>query len=266
MGRKLFDFPKPTGLIKRMLRIVTDANSEDTVLDFFAGSGTTAHAVMAQNAEDGGNRKWICVQLPEETAEDSEAQKAGYKTIADIARERIRRAGDKIQAELVQKKVPSRGLKEAAGYNDREVKEVEGDVASDLDIGFKSFALETSNYRQWRVLTKNDDVETLKKQAKLFVEKPLIDKYDEESVVYEVLLKEGFDLNAEVVKVKKGSLTIWTVTAGDRKMLITLAPKLTRELVDSLDLAKDDLFVCFDSALDDSLKVNLMKHILLKVI
>ena len=90
----LFDTPKPTKLIEKMLRIATSKN--DIVLDFFAGSATTAHAVMKLNAEDGGNRKFIMVQLPEETKEDSEAYNAGYKTIADIAKERIRRAGKKI--------------------------------------------------------------------------------------------------------------------------------------------------------------------------
>ena len=87
---KVFEYPKPVGLIKSLVEQITSGN--DVVLDFFAGSATTAHAVMDLNAEDGGNRKYIMVQLPEETDEDSEARKAGYETIADIAKERIRRA------------------------------------------------------------------------------------------------------------------------------------------------------------------------------
>lgn len=89
-----FATPKPTRLIKKMLQIATD--SESTILDFFSGSATTAHAVMQLNAEDGGNRQFIMVQLPEPCAEKSEAFKAGYSTIAEIGKERIRRAGKKI--------------------------------------------------------------------------------------------------------------------------------------------------------------------------
>ncbi|MDD3201438.1 MAG: site-specific DNA-methyltransferase, partial [Bacteroidales bacterium] len=93
-----FDTPKPTRLLNRILQIGSDKDS--IILDFFAGSATTAHAVMQLNKEDGGNRKYICVQLPELCDEKSEAYKAGYKTIADIAKERIRRAGKKIKAEV----------------------------------------------------------------------------------------------------------------------------------------------------------------------
>lgn len=96
-GKTFFDYPKPVDYIKRMIELYT--KEDDLVLDFFCGSGSTAHAVMKLNAEDGGSRKWIMVQLPEETDEKSEAYKAGYKTIPEIARERIRRAGDKIASE-----------------------------------------------------------------------------------------------------------------------------------------------------------------------
>jgi adenine-specific DNA-methyltransferase len=101
LGGKFFDSPKPVGLIERCLRIVVDAN--DLILDFFSGSATTAHATMRLNAEDGGNRKFIMVQLPEQIDETSEAFKAGYKTIPEIGKERIRRAGKKILAENVEK-------------------------------------------------------------------------------------------------------------------------------------------------------------------
>ena len=94
---ELFDNPKPVELIKFFSDITTNKNS--IILDFFAGSATTAHAVMQLNADDGGNRQFIMVQLPELTDEKSEAHKAGFKTISDISKERIRRAGAKIQAE-----------------------------------------------------------------------------------------------------------------------------------------------------------------------
>ena len=96
-GKKIFDNPKDRGEIKRIIGFL--ANNDDIILDFFSGSATTAHAVMQLNAEDGGHRKFIMVQLPEETAEDSEARKAGYKNICEIGKERIRRAGAKIKSE-----------------------------------------------------------------------------------------------------------------------------------------------------------------------
>lgn len=100
-GHKFFDYPKPVELIKRSLSLYT--NKDSLVLDFFSGSATTAHAVMQLNAEDGGNRKFIMVQLPEKTDPKSEAYKAGYPNICEIGKERIRRAGKKIKEELAQK-------------------------------------------------------------------------------------------------------------------------------------------------------------------
>jgi len=102
LGSGYFDYPKPTNLIKKLIRMIAEDKSA-LILDFFSGSATTAHAVMQLNAEDGGNRKYIMVQLPEETDEKSEAYKAGYKTISDIGKERIRRAGKKIKEELKEK-------------------------------------------------------------------------------------------------------------------------------------------------------------------
>lgn len=230
-GGKLFSFPKPVSLIKYLLSIVND--SDNIVLDFFAGSGTTAHAVMDLNAEDGGNRKWICVQVPEGTGDDSEACKAGYKTISALSMERIRRAGAKI----------GKG-----------------------DVGFKAFSLSPSNYSEWNVLTDKDDEKALLKQAKLFVEQPLVAGYNEQSVVYEVLLKEGFDLNAKVAEVKKGGIACYHITDGDKEMNITFAKKLTKEQIDSLELPKDTTFVCLDSALDDTTKVNIARNLMVKTI
>ena len=98
-GRKIFSFPKPTTLIKYLVSIATLNDKECIILDFFAGSGTTGQAVMEQNAEDGGNRKYILVQIPEKLEENSPAYKDGYRTIADITRERLRRAREKIDFE-----------------------------------------------------------------------------------------------------------------------------------------------------------------------
>lgn len=226
-----FETVKPVDLIKKLLFHFSD--KEDIILDFFAGSGTTAHAVMELNAEDEGNRKWICVQLPEATDEESEAFKAGYKNIAEIAKKRIKRAGKKI----------------AKG-----------------DTDFKSLNLSKSNYRQWNLLTDKDDEQKLKKQMKLFLEKPLVDGYDEKSVVYEILLKEGYDLNSKVTQEKNGNIKYWQVIDEDKKLLVTFEKKITKDQVESLKLTDEDTFVCLDSALDDTTKINIGRNLNVKVI
>lgn len=119
-GKRYFDFPKSVNLIKILLGAFN--NHHSIILDFFSGSATTAHAVMQLNAEEGGKRKFICVQLPEATEEDSEANKAGYKNICEIGKERIRRAGKKIKEEF-------------------------GEKAKDLDIGFRVLKLAESNMK-----------------------------------------------------------------------------------------------------------------------
>ncbi len=122
LGRKIFDFPKPKELIKRIISLIIngDIGQDSIILDFFSGSATTAHAVMQLNAEDGGHRKFIMVQLPEVCDEKSEAYKAGYKNICEIGKERIRRAGRKIRDEA-------------------------GLTAQNLDIGFRVLRLDSSN-------------------------------------------------------------------------------------------------------------------------
>ena len=117
-GKKYFDYPKPVDLIKRCISLYSTPDS--LILDFFSGSATTAHAVMQLNAEDGGKRKYICVQIPEETPEDSEARKAGYNTICEIGKERIRRAGKKI-------------------------KEAEENKDKNIDTGFRVLRIDSSN-------------------------------------------------------------------------------------------------------------------------
>ncbi len=236
---KIFDYPKPVKLIKSLAFLTT--NNDDVILDFFAGSGTTAHAVMDLNAEDQGNRKYICVQLDEEVDEKSEAGKAGYKNIAEIARERIRRAGDKIlenkQKELTKREKP-------------------------LDIGFRSFKVSNSNYRKWEEGDFDMFEEKLLEQAKLFMDKPLIDNYKEINVVFEIIVKEGFALSSKI----SHKDDVWEIKDNNRKMIIDFGKKINPEKVEKLNLNENDIFVCFDSALNDSDKVNLTKSINLKVV
>ena len=112
-----------------------------------------------------------------------------------------------------------------------------------------------------------EDKQKLLDQAKLFVEKPLVDKYSKKSVVYEILLKEGFDLNSNVVLNETNSpFAYWQVEDNGKKMFITFADKITQEQAESLNLTENDIFVCFDSALDDSAKINLSRNFDLRVI
>lgn len=161
-----FDFPKPTDLIKRCLSLSTQ--EDDTVLDFFSGSATTAHAVMQLNAEDGGNRKFIMVQLPEKTDEKSEAYKAGYPNICEIGKERIRRAGQKIKEENKDKE----GIEK-------------------LDTGFRVLKLDSSNMEDVYYTPQDFDVHSL------FNENVKADRTGED-LLLQVMLDLGIELSAKI--------------------------------------------------------------------
>lgn len=195
LGTKIFSFPKPVNLIKHLINIAinhlsltTNNYQQDIILDLFAGSATTAHAVMQLNKEDGGNRKYILVQMPELCDEKSEAFKAGYKTIAEIAKERIRRAGKKIREEIEREVEKKKGeLNFAADDNQAELQ---------ADTGFKVFRLFESNFKQWQQ-PENYTAEALAGQLKLFID-PVAENADLQNMVYELLLKSGKDLNVKI--------------------------------------------------------------------
>ncbi len=205
-GEKVFSFPKPLSLLKSLLKIGTSSYQNDLVLDFFAGSSSTVHALHELNLTDGGNRKYICVQLPELTDEKSEANKAGYNTIADISKERIRRAGKKIQEEINTevKKIESE-IKKLQGElpTDETKKEIENlknkiEQLQHQDLGFKVLKLEDSNFKQWQQI-EGKDAKALAEQMKLFVD-PVSENATIENMVYELLLKSGKDLNSTIEK------------------------------------------------------------------
>ena len=173
-----FDFPKPLELLKRAIQIGT--NDEDIIMDFFSGSATMAHAVMALNSENNENRKFICVQLPELCDENSEAYKAGYKNICEIGKERIRRAGKKILEE--QDKQITMGEEEK----------------KPLDIGFKVFKLDTSNLKTWDSTPLNDtQIDMFYERLNSMIDTVKDDRSDMD-VVYEIMLKMGVPLDVEV--------------------------------------------------------------------
>lgn len=240
-GKKYFDYPKPVDLVRLFVGLTDE---EDVVLDFFAGSGTTAHAVLKQNQEDGGNRKFILIQLPEATDVESEAYKAGYKTIADISKERIRRVIN--------------------GY---------GDKPQPIDAGFKVFKLGESNYPENQFEFDPEKAEEENKKAfDAYLAKAkqvsLFDEVNASDVIYENIVKEGFSLNAKIAVSKIAENTVSIVSDGEMQFLICLDKKINDGAIRALTEAeyKGKTFICFDSALDDTAKANLGLNIELKTI
>ena len=168
MGNKYFDNPKSVNLLLRTLRMITKFSTNALILDFFSGSATTAHAVMKLNAEDGGNRKFIMVQLPEKTDEKSEAYKAGYSTICEIGKERIRRAGKKVKEENAEKE----GIDK-------------------LDIGFRVLKLDSSNMKDVYYTPQQSSIATL------FEENIKSDRTAED-LLFQVMLEHGIELSANI--------------------------------------------------------------------
>ncbi len=186
----IFEYAKPTTVINPFIRIgCPEVN--DIVLDFFSGSATTAHAVMQLNAEDGGNRRFICVQLPELCDEKSEAYKAGYKNICEIGKERIRRAGKKI-----------------------------AEQNSSVDVGFKVFKLDTSNLIKWDS-TPTEDVEELQKRFAMLNETIKPDRNDLD-VVYEAMLKLGIKLDIPTKEVNINNKKAYLIEDNNAYTLICL--------------------------------------------
>lgn len=184
MGAKTFDNPKSVNLLLRCLKMITKFSDDAIILDFFSGSATTAHAVMQLNAEDGGHRKFIMVQLPEVTDEKSEAYKAGYKNICEIGKERIRRAG-------------------------RKVKEEARIMAQDLDTGFRVLKLDSSNMED--VYYTPDDFNA----NNLFTLADNI-KTDRtgEDLLFQVMLDLGIELSAKIEKTEIAGKEVWCVDGG----------------------------------------------------
>ena len=198
MGQKTFDFPKSIYLVEDILRII--AKDGDTILDFFSGSATTAHAVMDINNKENKNQKFIMVQLPYPSDEKSDAYKSGYKNICEIGKERIRRAGDKI---------------------------VEESGNKDLDIGFKVFKLDTSNLEKW-----DPDYNNI--QQSLMADKIKPDRTNDD-LIYELMLKYGLDLTFPIEP--KGN-NIYSI--GHGALIICLDDNITKDIANEIvDLAKN---------------------------
>ena len=243
LGRGVFDFPKPSKLIKDFLSFTVNSNDtkDEIVLDFFSGSGSTADAVMQLNAEDSGNRKFIMVQLPEPCAEGTEAAKAGYKNICEIGKARIRRAGEKIKAEIEEQNAQLK-----IGEEPRKVP----------DIGFKVFKLDSSNLKRWQ--PDYDDLE-----ATLFDSiSNYVDGRSELDVVYEIMLKMGMELTWPLETHTIGGKNVYEIGMG--ALMICLDDHITTEVAEGMaalykELAPETWRVVFkdNGFADDSAKVNI---------
>ena len=226
-GKKYFEYPKSVDLISTFISSISDKSA--IILDFFSGSATTAHAVMKLNAEDGGHRKFIMVQLPEKTGEKSEAYKAGYKTICEIGKERIRRAGKKI--------------KEDSPLTTR-----------DLDIGFRVLKCDTSNMKE--VYYNPAEYE-----ASLFssLEDNIKEDRTPEDLLFQVMLDLGILLSSKIqVRSEKVGMRSYSYFDVEDGYLIACFDKnIDEEVITAIAKQKPYYFVMRDSSMaNDSVATN----------
>ena len=237
MGARFFDYPKPVSLIKYLLNM--NINNNDIILDFFAGSGTTGQAITELNQKDGGNRKYILVQLPEQTSKKSEAYKAGYRKISDITIERNKRVVEKIVKEK------------------REQEQLKG-------LGFKVFKLQKYNFQRVEFATdpektEEENIELLKKYIK-DKEAQLVSAFNKDELITEILIKNGFKLNYTLTKreeFKKNEILF--ATDGNKETLICLDVIIADGTVEYFKTHTDQKLIVLERALDTTKKWNL-KH------
>jgi len=258
-GKRVFENPKAINDIKKLVEYITAKEDSDIILDFFSGSATTAHAVMQLNAEDGGNRRFILVQLPEVCDENSEAFKAGYKNICEIGKERIRRAGKKIWLDIGGS--AAMDLFMGITFDDLEKEMNEScekklDVAEKLDIGFRVFKLDTSNLKTWdSTPIENEQLEMLYDRMNGMIHRVKSDRSDMD-MVSEIMLKLGIPLTYSVVAVDVNGKSAYTV-GDDCLLLICLAENIQPADVDAMaEYAPAKLIISRDSFADDTAMAN----------
>jgi adenine-specific DNA-methyltransferase len=235
-GKKMFDYPKSIDLVK--LFAASTTRNDDITLDFFSGSGTTAHAVMQLNAEDGGNRRHIQVQLPEPVEPNSTAGQAGFKTIADIARKRIDLAGEKIKQDYA----------EQLAKRD-----------TPLDVGYRTYRLTDTNFSKWRE-TSDTDATTLE-QHLLDLRENADDNADQLALLTEILLKQGYSLTEKVESVQVDGLDVLSVAGGLALAYVNEHVKPTLEQLRALVDREPERVIILEDAFqgDDQLKTNLVQ-------
>ncbi len=242
-GTEVLDFPKPVDYIKLLVQQDTSNEGQDIVVDFFAGSGTTAQAVLELNEEDEGNRRFVLIQIPEPLTSTVATEQLGLHTIADVSKKRIHRVIQRMQSKKNGK------LLQAAN-----------------DLGFRVFKLAESNYRQWQP---SEDTGEILQQLELMAQSLLIDGWKPADVIFEVAIKEGYGLNVEINPVDGiDGNTVYRVNDPDKAQtfFICLDEQLPDDLLIRLGLMRDDLFICLDSALNDTLAANFALQARLKTL
>jgi len=229
-----FDYAKPVSLLRKITAAAT--KEDDIVLDFFSGSATTAHAVMQINAEDGGNRRHIQVQLPEPVDRLSTAGKDGFKTIADIARRRIDLAGETIK----------RDYAEQLAKRD-----------TPLDIGYRTYKLTDTNFAKWHETS--DTVPTTLEQHLLDLRENADDDADQLALLTEILLKQGYSLTQKVEPIKVNGLDVLSVAGGLALAYVNEQVTPTLEQLRALVDREPERLIILEDAFqgDDQLKTNL---------
>ena len=257
---KLFDFAKPLYLIRKLINTVIESSENAIVLDFFSGSATTAHAVMQLNAEDGGNRKFIMVQLPEKTGEKSDAYKAGYKNICEIGKERIRRAGAKIKADRTIKidvdksQLMQRTLLDDGTFDDKYALKVtpanDDDVLDNLDTGFRVLKLDSSNMK---------DVYYTPDEYEISMFDMLSDNIKEdrtpEDLLFQVMLDLGVLLSSKIEEEIIAGKKVFNVADGF--LYACFDNNVSEETITAIAKKKPYYFVMRDSSMaTDSVATN----------
>ena len=241
-NRDYFSNPKPYKLI-RYLEIIA-SNKDSIILDFFSGSATTAHAVMQLNAEDGGHRKFIMVQLPEATNEKSEAYKAGYKNICEIGKERIRRAGNKILEEATQETV------DIAKYGESYEVDETMNKYKNLDVGFRVLKCDSSNM-------KDVYYNPAEYEQSLFsrLEDNIKEDRTPEDLLFQVMLDLGVLLSSKIEETTIAGKKVFNVE--DNYLIACFDSDVTEETIKAIAKQKPYYFVMRDSSMaNDSVATN----------
>jgi adenine-specific DNA-methyltransferase len=241
LGPKLFNNPKDHDEIAKLTKYVMGTETSGLILDFFAGSGTTAQAVLELNAQDGGNRKFILVQLPEPTG------RKDFPTIADITKERVRRVIKKISAAEAEKQDAAASQLKLGGNA----------PVRELDLGFKVFKLGSSNFKVWDAATAPKEGAALAEQLKLMAHN-VEDGRPDDALLYELVLKSNLPLTSKIITGKIGEQPFYDVADG--ALVICLARKLTQATLRGLMARKPKGVICLDIAFagNDQLKANIV--------
>ena len=232
VGPKFFSHPKPSVLIKHLINIST--KESDIVLDFFAGSGTTGHALASLNKEDKGNRRFILVQYPEEIEEKEPAYKKGFRIITELTFHRLKSAFEQLGN----------------------------------DIGFKKQVLKSSNYKSW-INYSGTSVSELEENLDLFNQEPLREGWTKEGLLSEIILMEGFVLSSAIEmqeQYTKNEVKKVSDEYCEHSLLVCLDDKIVPETIASLELSGSDIFICLDSAISNVDKLRLSDKGLIKTI